>query len=440
MLNKPNLDRSIEVPEENLDRCFSIVRGRNASLGNLYYQAWQLSRRLPEGRYVINLCENRYAFTVCYFAVIFQGKTNLLPQNRSRRALESLLQEYSGSYCISDNPAMQYPGLIVGDGDFLQNGRRQVPHIRNSAVASISFTSGSTGEPKAIPKTFGEFLKSAELATERLGIGFDEIVLVSTVPPQHMYGLETSVFWPMVADTSIRSDRPFFPEDIRRTVAESEKPCLLISTPTHLKACAESDLRWTNLARVLSSTASMPAGLADLIEQNLGAPLFEIFGSTETMSFASRRPTESQRWQPYRGIRIKAENNHCIVQGGHIARAVRIDDRVKVDPDGCFTLSGRSSDLVKIAGKRASLAELNRVINSIEGVHDGLFYLTECGRLGALVVSRRSKKSILAELRQSIDEVFLPRPFHRIKEIPRNEVGKIVKLKLDRLIRNLDIA
>ncbi|MGH8556944.1 MAG: AMP-binding protein [Methylococcales bacterium] len=442
--SKPGLfDLFNEIPGADPERCFSLVNGKKMSLGEFFFQAQQVALRLPQARNVLNLCQDRYLFTVCYLAVILRNQINLLPQNRSRGCIEKLLKHYSNSYCISDEPELRYPGLVITLPDLAQHGAQhgtaRIPDIQENCLASISFTSGSTGKPKAIPKNIGEFLTSARLATNRLGIGAD-LILVSTVPPQHMYGLETSVFWPLVSGATILSCRPFFPEDIRRILSESEKPCLLISTPTQLKACIESTLHWTNLAGVLSSTASMPLKLAESIESRFAVPLLEIFGSTETMSFASRRLTVSERWQPYRGIRVSADAGHCTVQGGHLGAPQQLDDRFAVDHNGCFTLTGRSSDLVKIGGKRASLAELNSLINDIEGVRDALFYPTRHGRLGALVVSLRSKQSILAELRQSIDEVFLPRPLHLIQEIPRNELGKIVKLKLDRLVRELDIA
>ncbi|MCI0655263.1 MAG: long-chain fatty acid--CoA ligase, partial [Methylococcaceae bacterium] len=317
------------------------------SLGELFSQAQQVALRLPQARNVLNLCQDRYLFTVCYLAAILRNQINLLPQNRSRGCIEKLLENYSESYCIGDDPELAYPGLRISLPDLDQNGTGRIPDIQENCIASISFTSGSTGQPKAIPKTFGEFLTSARLATIRLSIGPD-LVLVSTVPPQHMYGLESSVFWPLVSGATILSCRPFFPEDIRRILSESEQPCLLISTPTQLKACVESTLRWTNLVCVLSSTASMPLKLAESIESRFAVPLLEIFGSTETLSFASRRLSVSDQWQPYPGIRVSADPQRCTVHGGHLKMPVQLDDRLAIDRNGCFTLCGRSSDLVKV--------------------------------------------------------------------------------------------
>lgn len=410
------------------------------SLGNLFSHARQISRMLPKGHYAINLCRNRYLFTVSYLAVVIRNQINLLPQNQSHGCIENLLNEYTESYCITDQADSQFPGFFIEIQDLENDKIEQFPDIQENSVTSISFTSGSTGQPKAIPKTFQEFYKSAQLATDRLEFLSKDFMIVSTVPPQHMYGLETSVFWPLVAATPIHSSKPFFPEDIRRVIADSKQACALISTPTHLKACVESNLSWTHVDLVLSSTASMPENLAVTIEKKFDAPLMEIFGSTETLSYASRRLTVTEKWRPYNGIRVASDSEGCYLEGGHINSRHKIDDRLEIDSTGCFSLLGRSSDLVKIGGKRASLNNLNQIINTIDGVTEGLFYLTDHGRLGALVVTQRSKQSILAELRLLIDEVFLPRPFHSIQKIPRNEMGKVVKLQLDHMIKGLDIA
>jgi len=245
-----------------------------------------------------------------------------------------------------------------------------------------------------------------------------------------MYGLETSIYWPLFSNMAIANCHPFFPEDIRQVVHASKTPCLLISTPAHLKACIRTDLHWDNVAMVLSSTAPMDAKIAGKIEASFNAPLYEIFGSTETLSFASRRVTANESWLPYQGILAFSDDNACYLRGGHLQQTQKLDDTLSVDEQGFFTVIGRNSDIVKIAGKRASLAELNCILNQIEGVEDGIFYRGQNERLAAMVVSTISQENILAELRKFIDDVFLPRPLYTVAELPRNRVGKIIREKL----------
>jgi acyl-coenzyme A synthetase/AMP-(fatty) acid ligase len=104
---------------------------------------------------------------------------------------------------------------------------------------------------------------------------------------------------------------------------------------------------------------------------------------------------------------------------------------------------GRNSDLIKVAGKRVSLGELNHLLLSIEGVEDGVFFLPdeENGartiRLAAAVVSTQlSNAELLQALRNKIDPAFLPRPLLRAERLPRNATGKLPRQALLQLLRD----
>jgi acyl-coenzyme A synthetase/AMP-(fatty) acid ligase len=98
--------------------------------------------------------------------------------------------------------------------------------------------------------------------------------------------------------------------------------------------------------------------------------------------------------------------------------------------------------MVKIGGKRASLAELNQRLKDIEGVEDGFCFVHEggssTGRLVAVVVSRLDKQGILEGLQSYVDNVFLPRKIYFVDSIPRNETGKLPKAKMEKLLAELD--
>jgi acyl-coenzyme A synthetase/AMP-(fatty) acid ligase len=156
---------------------------------------------------------------------------------------------------------------------------------------------------------------------------------------QHMYGLETSLFWVLFSQMTLHNSRPFYPEDIRHTLQDLSSQSVLVSTPRHLKSCSQTQDKWHALQFILSSTAPMDVVLAEQIEQKLHAPVFELFGSTETLSFASRRATLSEKWQPYATIQLK-QQQQFVLQGGHIAKAQVLDDNFDIDSKGFFTLLG----------------------------------------------------------------------------------------------------
>ena len=100
----------------------------------------------------------------------------------------------------------------------------------------------------------------------------------------------------------------------------------------------------------------------------------------------------------------------------------------------CIRDTGRSNDLINIAGKRSSLSHLNYHLNSIPGVRDGAFWLPHetdendatVVRLTAFVVAPDvSADMIVAALRERVDAAFLPRPVLHVPALPREPTGKL---------------
>ena len=155
---------------------------------------------------------------------------------------------------------------------------------------------------------------------------------------------------------------------------------------------------------------------------------------------AMRRTATDEAWELCPGVDLSERDGEFWVQGAHIAEPQRIADRLKRGGERQFTLHGRKSSLVKIAGKRTSLEALNAALARIEGVQDGVFYRNEgATRLGALVVAPgRSPRALRAALRQHIDPAFLPRPLHLVAALPRNENGKLTRQALLDLVASLE--
>ena len=146
---------------------------------------------------------------------------------------------------------------------------------------------------------------------------------------------------------------------------------------------------------------------------------------------AQRRASRDEPWQLYPGIELQPQPDGTLVHAPHFAAPTLLQDIVELLPDKRFVLRGRNSDLLEIAGKRASLADLTRQLLGIEGVADGVVFQLDADerglrRLAALVVAPDLDEArIIAALRAAIDPVFLPRPLRRVDALPRNGAGKL---------------
>jgi acyl-coenzyme A synthetase/AMP-(fatty) acid ligase len=233
---------------------------------------------------------------------------------------------------------------------------------------------------------------------------------------------------------------PFFPADIDAAIAAMPRPRMLVTTPTHLRVLLEDGTSRAGVDKILSATALLPPELCERAERALGAPLYEIYGSTETGQIASRRSQQTRHWRLFPGVRIQMRADLAWVHGGHVLQETQLTDTLQiVDPEH-FDLLGRSSDMINIAGKRSSLASLNHILLSVPGVSDGCMFVPEAqvaagpqaaafpdsARLCAVVVAPQlDVAQLLRELRKRIDPAFLPRPILLVASLPRNATGKI---------------
>jgi len=93
--------------------------------------------------------------------------------------------------------------------------------------------------------------------------------------------------------------------------------------------------------------------------------------------------------------------------------------------------------MVKVAGKRTTLAALGDHLRAIDGVEDGAFFpsAAQPGRLCALVVAPAlDEAEVRRRLAERIDPAFLPRPLIRVERLPRDERGKLALTELQRLV------
>jgi acyl-coenzyme A synthetase/AMP-(fatty) acid ligase len=258
--------------------------------------------------------------------------------------------------------------------------------------------------------------------------------IVGTVPPQHMYGFESTVLVALQSGNAFSAGRPFYPADVCSELATVPQPRMLVSTPVHLRTLIGSDVHLPSADLVLSATAPLSQNLAREVEQRFATRLLEIYGSTETGQIASRRTAQEVEWQLFEGVRLFSKAQETWAEGGHVEQPTPMCDVLEVTSTDRFLLHGRLSDLVNIAGKRSSLSYLNHQLNAIPGVVDGVFFVREpeegastgVTRVAALVVAPTLDAAALTEqLRKRIDAVFMPRPLLFAGSLPRNDTGKL---------------
>ena len=407
-----------------------------------------LAARLPGGQHLLNLCGDRYRFGVGLAAAMVCGKKSLLPPTHTPGVLRQIQDYAPDVFCLTDNPAcdVALPLVNVPAGPAAASVDHPMPQVDASQCVAVVFTSGSTGEPKPNPKHWGALAGCVKAEAQCLGLAPGVLYgIVGTVPPQHMYGFESTLLMAWQNGFAHSHAHPFFPADIVAALAAIPAPRVLVSSPVHLRAMLDAGVRPPDIALVVSATAPLSAELAREVESRYNTRLMEIYGSTETGQVASRRTTATSVWDLFPGVtfsRAPDEAGRTQASGGHVLQPVLMSDLIEPIDASRFLLHGRLSDMINIAGKRHSLASLNHLLTHIPGVMDGAFYMPESGdavapRLAACVVAPGlDAPRIMAALSEHLDPVFLPRPLLFLNALPRNNTGKLPREALTELFQN----
>lgn len=427
----------------SLDDVFAYRPDGPVRVRDFLADAQALAVMLPPGRYLLNVCQDRYRFTVGFAASLISGKTSLQPSSQSAETLRQIRVSCPDTGCLCDGdfahqdlPRLDFPARLASCPEAIS----EIPRIPAEQVAARLFTSGSTGSPVAHDKHWGKLIANGRAEAERLGLLATRHNIVGTVPAQHSYGFESTVLLALHGNAPFWSGKPFYPQDIAAALAAVPAPRLLVSTPFHLSALIQAGLELPSIDLLLSATAPLSAKLAGEVESACQAPLFEIYGSTESSQLASRRTTAGATWQLLREVRLEQEEDITFAVGGHVEGRVGLSDIIELLADDRFLLHGRQADLINIAGKRTSLAYLNHQISAIEGVRDAAFFLPDeaspdgITRLCAFVVAPQlNSRELLAALRPRLDSIFLPRPVVFVDALPRNSTGKLPRGELQAL-------
>lgn len=401
-----------------------------------------MAAQLPVGRAMVNLCEDRYNFIASYAAALSAGHVVLLPSSRAGQVVAEVQAAHPDSYCWDD--------AAVNAAMALASRNTHVVDERAAADATvmIGFTSGSTGQSQVFPKTWGSVCAStvanARCIREALGLAETQNAWVlATVPPQHMYGMELSVLLSLVGGMAVHTGKPLFPADIAEAIEQLPRPRILVSTPVHLRAIVESGLCFPPVDLIISATAPLDQALATAASAVLGGPLQEMFGSTETCIFATRRTAQEPLWTLYPGVELEPLEDGTQVHAPWFAGPVKLNDLVEMHGQRQFAVRGRSADMIDVAGKRASLADITRRLLAIPGVQDAAVFQPDAVRAGAIcrvaalvVAPGLNSRDILRQLSASVDSAFLPRPLVLVERLPRNELGKLPRQALLQTLAN----
>ncbi len=346
-----------------------------------------------------------------------------------------------------------------------------VPTNRRGGVdlATLMYTSGTTGKPKGAMLTHDNLLANAAMGAELLPLVEGERVGM-ILPLFHVNAQIVTCVVPMMVGCEVAMWERFSASTFWQTVAELE-PVAVSAVPTILAAVlhtANAPTGRTSLRYIICGAAPLSRDLLEAFESRFDIRILEGYGLTESTCVSSLNPYYGVRKPgsiglPVRGQQMKivtpddggavddGELGEIVVKGPNVmagylhnpeatAKTIRdgwlhTGDVGYMDPDGYFFIVDRAKDMIIRGGENIYPREIEEVLYTHPGV-------LECAVIG--VPHEVRGEEVLAVLAPKpgaeLDEEELkawagerlaafkvPRRFEIRAELPKTTTGKISK-------------
>ena len=280
---------------------------------------------------------------------------------------------------------------------------------------------------------------------KKFAISAKDIVL-STVPPYHIYGLLFTILAPFLAHARVLPDIYTFPQEIISTI-NKHKASVLVSVPIHYRALKVDNLSVPSLKLAFSSSGALDRSDSLYFYRKTGLGITEIYGSTETGGIAARNINEhTESWKPADVVSWKLTGSRLAVKSDFTSKEMERDaegfcltgDEAREDKENRFVLLGRADGIVKVAGKRVDLLDVQDKIKTLSTVSDAIVVSlpTEKGResvIAAVVACDLTETHLRKLLMDMLEPYAVPRRVKIVSSIARTTTGKIDRCQIEQL-------
>ena len=391
-----------------------------------------------------------------FAAVTFRGCANIVP----------LISE-EGIPCVIT--PLDAPGDEIA-------GRPSTQESGDTAV--IFYTSGMTGEPKAVPLTHKNILSCIDAATAHSETGriTDDDVFLNALPNSNAFGLVCGGILPLVNGAREAVLSSFMPPEATMDAMKSAEVTVITAVPTMIALMLGAVARGFNpphgLRYILSGGDRLPAGFAKRAKDALNTPIIEGYGLTEASSVVSLSPG-SDKVRPCTvgtllscvEAEIRGEDGRALppdedgdlwLRGDSVASCYyrnpeltaerfvdgwfNTGDIGRFDKDGYLSLVARTSEVIFVGGFKVYAEEVERVMLEHPSVAEAAVIGVPRSISGeivkAFIVPKKGSKVTAKELidscRKKLAYYKVPRIIEFLDKMPRSSIGEIVRRKLEK--------
>lgn len=341
---------------------------------------------------------------------------------------------------------------------------RSEPRTYEPGVALVTWTSGTTGPPKAILHTHDAYLELLDRVLRPLGAGSRDRAKApapNLIPVSLALnaGIYNALFGLRAGAALVIMDH-FEPKRFAALVARHEIRSTVLAPAAITMLADDPDVDdLSPLRYVRAITAPLSPLAAVRFSERFGVTVLNGYGQAEigevigwTASDARAHPDKiGAVGRPHPGVEVKlAANGELLVRpprravgyAGGDDLADRVDDDgflatgdlARIDDDGFVWIEGRLGDVINRGGNKVFPGQVEEVLRLVPGVTDVAVVGVPDARLGevpvAFIVGRPAPGDVERICREHLVAYKIPVELVTIDELPRSEVGKIARHEL----------
>jgi acyl-CoA synthetase (AMP-forming)/AMP-acid ligase II len=346
-------------------------------------------------------------------------------------------------------------------------------------LASIVYTSGSTGDAKGVMLTHHNMISAARSVSGYLELTETDVI-ICVLPLAFDYGLYQLLMAVRVGATLVLERSFAFPVKVLE-VMQRERVTVFPGVPTvfsllmNVKTLSEYDL--SDLRKITNTAAALPEEHIHRLRRLFPhAVLYSMYGLTECKrvtylppSQLDVRPTSVGRGMPNEEVWLVDEagnrlpngsTGELVIRGSNVMRgywekpeetAKRLKpgplpgemvlysgDIFRTDSEGYLYFVARKDDIIKSRGEKVSPREVENVLYSIDGVLEAAVVGVDDELLGqavkAFVVVQEgyeiSERDVIKYCLANLESFMAPKYVAFVAELPKTDTGKIRKTGL----------
>lgn len=455
------------IQETTKKKHVGVMLPTSAAFPNALVGTWLAGRVMVPLNYLLSPDELGYVIADSGIDTIITANAMLEFMGGRERLPDSL------NLIVMDEVNFQQPTPVLSPPDFAADD-----------LAVILYTSGTSGKPKGVMLTHGNFTSNVDAAIAHAGLR-DEDRFLGMLPQFHSFGLTALTLIPMrLGATTIYTAR-FIPKRVVSLIREHQ-PQIVMAVPSmygallSVKEATKEDFSKLRLA--ISGGEPLPGATFERFQERFDVKILEGYGLTETAPITNWSTPDRYRQHAVGpsipGVNIVIvdtddqilapnQEGEILIAGPNIMQGYyhqpdqtaevfveldandeqgnsqrmkffRTGDMGRLDEEGYLFITGRKKEMLIIAGENVFPREIEEVLNRHESIKDSAVIGKQDGLRGEVPIAfvetiegcEFDESALRAWCRDSLANYKVPREVRHVDALPRNPTGKILRRNL----------